>query len=188
MMTTLSDLLQRNKVAIHDRWLDKILETYSSRATAFYKRRKDPFANPVGQTLRHSTEVILDGLLEGLSNPAGLPVDLLCSHLDEIIKLRSIQEFTPSQALSFVFRLKEAVREELAPQIAGAEIAVELAELERQIDQLALFSFDIFVKCREKLYELRVNEIKRTGFRLLRKANLIAEDPELDPASTLSDV
>lgn len=188
-MTTLSDLLQQNKAAITDRWLDKILGTYSSRSTAFFKRRKDPFANPVGQTLSRSTEAIFDRLLEGLEGPTGMPVDVICVHLDEIIKVRSIQDFAPSQALSFVFHLKEAVREELGPELGGSEIATELTKFERQIDQLALFSFDIFVKCREKLYELRVNEIKRTGFRLLRKANLIADAPELDPgpASSLSD-
>ncbi len=189
-MTILSDLLQQNKAAITDRWLDKVLGTYSLRTTAFFKRRKDPFANPVGQTLTRSTEAIFDGLLEGLEAPAGMPVDVLCTHLDEILKVRSIQDFTPSQALSFVFQLKDAVREELESELGDSDLAIELTKFERQIDQLALFSFDIFVKCREKLYELRVNEIKRTGFRLLRKANLIGGDPDIDPEPTscLSDV
>ena len=189
-MTTLRDLLHQNKAAITDKWLGEILGTYPSRTTAFFKRKKDPFANPVGQTLARSTEAIFDGLLEGLEAPTGMPVDALCTHLDEILKVRSIQDFTPSQALSFVFQLKDAIREELEPELGDPEIAIELTKFERQIDQLALFSFDILVKCREKLYELRVNEIKRTGFRLLRKANLIAEDPgiEPEPASSLSDV
>jgi hypothetical protein len=43
---------------------------------------------------------------------------------------------------------------------------------------------------REKLYELRVNEIKRTGFRLLKKANLIPidEGPEPEEDWALIDV
>lgn len=176
----LRDLLQKNKAAITERWLDKTLATYPSHASVFFKRKKDRFANPVGHALATGTEAVFDDLIQMLKSPGSVTADQLCTHLDDIIKIRSVQEFSPSQAVSFVFLLKEAVREKLEEEYRDVDILAELARFESKIDQLALFAFDIFMKRREKLYALRVNEIKRTGFRLLKKANLISidEDPE----------
>jgi hypothetical protein len=182
----LRDLLQKHKAAITERWLDKTLATYPARTSVFFKRKKDRFANPVGHELAAGTEAVFDDLVQMFDSPGSVTADQLCAHLDDIIKIRSVQEFSPSEAVSFVFLLKEAIREELEEEFRGGDILTELARLESHIDQLALFAFDIFMKRREKLYELRVNEIKRTGFRLLKKANLISieEEPEEDWALT----
>jgi hypothetical protein len=54
----------------------------------------------------------------------------------------------------------------------------EMVAFEEQIDQLILLSFDIYVKCRERIYELKTDDVRRMTFRLLRKANLICEIQE----------
>ncbi len=172
---TFEGLLHKRKTAIARRWLDKTLETYSPDSSAFLKRNKDQFANPVGKAFSDGTQAIVDGLFAEAE-----PVDPreLCSHLESMIKIRSLQELTPSEAVSFVFILKEAVREELADHISHEGNLDELLTFETRIDQLALFAFDIYTKCREKVFELRINEVKRTGYRQLRKAGLIVDDPE----------
>ena len=154
---TLRDLLHSKKAAIHKRWLEKTLETYAPDASAFFDRQKDPFANPVGQALRAGTETMLDCLL------GEMDAEKICACLEEIIKIRSIQDFTPAQALSFVFSLKQVIREELKSDLN--------VELETRIDQLALFAFDVYVKCRERLYEIRVSEVKRSVSGLMRRLN-----------------
>lgn len=176
----LKDLLQKNKTAIAERWLDRSLETYVSRTAVFFKQKKDPFANPVGRALRSGTKSIVDELLEAESPLGPESAHRLCAHLEDVIKIRSVQDLNPSQAVSFVFSLKQAIREVLEEELRDPGLASELTTFETQIDQLALFAFDIYVKSREQLYELRVNEIKRTGYRLLKKADLIVldEDPE----------
>ncbi len=81
--------------------------------------------------------------------------------LDEIIKIRAVQEFTPSQALAFVFLLKEAVRAELGSEEDRAPaLPAELADLDRQIDQVALGAFDAYMRYRGQVCELRINEVK----------------------------
>jgi len=40
---------------------------------------------------------------------------------------------------------------------------------------MALISFDIYMKCREKIYELKTDELRRMTYRLLQKANLVRE-------------
>jgi hypothetical protein len=41
-------------------------------------------------------------------------------------------------------------------------------------------AFDLYMQNRERIYELRVNEIKKTGFRLLQKAHLLASEENLE--------
>ena len=155
---TLKDLLQKNKTAIAEKWLDRTLETYASRTAVFFKQTKDPFANPVGQALRSATKAIVDELFEA-EFPLGLEsANRLCAHLEDVIKIRSVQELNPSQALSFVLSLKQAIREVLEEELEDSRLAVELMTFETRIDQLVLFAFDIYMKSREELFELRINE------------------------------
>jgi hypothetical protein len=161
---TLKDLLHSKKAAIHKRWLEKTLETYAPDASAFFEKQKDQFANPVGQALRTGTQTMLDSLL------GEMDADVICRALEEIVKIRSIQDFTPAQALSFVFSLRQVIREELGQDLDPSRLS-ELAEVDNRIDQLALFAFDIYAKCRERLYDIRVDEVKRSVSGLMRRLN-----------------
>jgi hypothetical protein len=150
----LVDLLQKNSAAIKERWLERTLATYRRDSAGFLLQQQDPFANPVGQTLATETRAIVDCLT------AGADATELCRHLEEIVKIRAIQEFTPSEAVSFVFLLKDTLRDEFRDELSQPELLAEMVAFEDRIDQLALFAFDIFVKWREKVYNLRVREIK----------------------------
>jgi hypothetical protein len=161
---TLKDLLHSSRATIQKRWLEKTLETYAPDASAFFEKQKDQFANPVGQALRAGTQTMLDCLL------GEMDAEKICACLEEIVKIRSIQDFTPAQALSFVFSLKQVIREELPKELDAGQ-AAELVQLETRIDQLALFAFDVYVKCRERLYEIRVSEVKRSVSGLMRRLN-----------------
>jgi len=166
------DLLQKRKTSILERWFDAIIEAYPTDTSGFLKNQKDRFRNPVGHTFSQGTDSILEALIAGEGFAEGLPF------LDDIIKVRAIQDFTPFQALSFVFSLKRVVREELEKEIRQNQLYSELLKLESQIDELALYAFNIYVKCREQLYELRTDELKRMTFTLLKKANLMSDIPE----------
>jgi hypothetical protein len=167
---TFGRLLHEKKDAIAQRWLDDVLATYPEDASAAYKRQKDPFANPVGAGLRVGTQGIVDALLNGVNGADDERTrQQVGQHLDGIVRIRAVQQFSASQALSFVFRLKEAVRTELGAAAGDSRFSAELAELERRIDQVALAGFDVFVKCREQVSELRVNEAKRQVSWVLKK-------------------
>jgi hypothetical protein len=59
-----------------------------------------------------------------------------------------------------------------------SRISEDLWELERKIDAMGLMSLDIYTKCREKLYELRVKEVKNRVGRLIERANMMGGIPE----------
>jgi len=98
------DGLRQKTAAIAERWLVQTLAAYPAASAALFRQGQDPFANPIGQALRVGTRAALDALLQGQA-----PADV-CSHLDDILKMRATQELIPSQALSFIFSLKEAIR------------------------------------------------------------------------------
>jgi hypothetical protein len=55
---------------------------------------------------------------------------------------------------------------------------VELAKIDSVIDDLALFAFDLYMRCREKIYDLKAQEARDMTFRLLQKAQAMADNEE----------
>jgi hypothetical protein len=170
---TLRQLLLERREAIARSWLEGALATYPGDSPAIFAREKDPFANPVGHSLRVGTERMLDALL--LDTDAGE----VREQLQNIMKIRAVQPFAPSQAVGFVLRLREIIRAELGGVAADPRFASELADLDAQIDRIALAAFDKFVECREQVYELRVNEVKRQVSWITDKVNQRDPEPEL---------
>ena len=170
-MTTMKSLLQEKKTAIVERWLGYALATYAPETSAFFGRGRDQFANPVGHALRTGTQAVFESLLDGID------AEEVCRHLEEIIKIRAIQDFSPSQAVSFVFLLKKAVREELGKETIDALLAAELEGFDGSVDQIALFAFDIYARCREQVHELRVNEVNRSVAAIMQRFNDSGPDP-----------
>ncbi len=170
---TFGDLLRKHEDAIVRRWLDDVLATYGGDASAAFRREKDPFANPVGQSLRTATRAIFEAFLDGTG------VEPLRRSLQEVVKIRAVQQFSASAAVGFVFRLKAAVRTELAAAGKDAQFRSELTEFDEQVDRAVLVAFDAYVECREQVYELRVNEVKRRVPWILDKMNACSCEPEL---------
>jgi hypothetical protein len=170
---TLHELLQKNSDAIVRRWLDAALSTYSQDASVAFARQKDPFANPVGHCLRVGTQGIFAALLEGAD------AERIVENLREIVRIRAVQEFSPSDAIGFLFRLKDIVRTELGSAARDAKVAAELTKFDGQVDRVALAAFDLFVECRQQVCELRINEVKRRVAWVMEKMGGCDSEPEL---------
>lgn len=158
----LERLLSQKRAAIVERWFGLILDTYPADSSRFFKQEKDRFVNPVGCTISQEIEALYDELLRGMD------ADKLSASLDNIIRIRSVQDFSPSQAIAFVLLLKKAVREELESEIRKNQLFEELLKFESKIDKLALLAIDIYARCREKIYELRVNAVKAETERVFK--------------------
>lgn len=167
----LEKLYADRKTAILNKWFDLTIETYPEETARFLKNKKNRFANPVGYILSQEIEPVLDGLFKGVD------LETLRPFLENIIRIRAVQDLSASQALAFIFLLKQAFREELEQEIQESRVGRDLLALESRIDAVALLAFDIFMKCREKIYDLKANEINNRTVRLLRRAKLVVEEP-----------
>ena len=159
----LRDSLSRKRSSIVRDWFERILETYPEDTSRFLKKEKDPFANPVRHTILQGIEGVYDELLKEGESP-----EALNEFLDKVIRIRSVQGLSPSQALAFVFSLKGVVRQVLGKEIRENRLHDQLLLFETRIDALALRAFDVYMGCREEIYELRVNEVKRMREQALR--------------------
>ena len=158
--------LAEKKSAILGRWLNMIYESYPPETAIFLRKEKNRFDNPAGYRISEGLEGLYGALLHEMER------DQVLTCLDEIIRIRALQNFTPSQALAFIFLLKIVIREELAEEIRKENLAAELLDLESRIDGLALLGFDVYTKRREKIYEIKADEAKRRVSGLMRKTGL----------------
>ena len=154
-------LLAQRRTALTKRWIDAVLNTYPADAAGFMRRQQDAFANPGGHLVRQCIEALVEALDTGVDREKIVPP------LEGLLKLRALQDFTPSQALQFVFTVKTTLREELsfAPQ------APEWDTLDTRVDAIALVAFDVYMGCREKVYEVRYNQLKKLNHVMLERAN-----------------
>jgi hypothetical protein len=151
----LLQVLAAKKHAIIREWLARTLQTYPAHTGRFLVREKDPFRNPVGHTLQEAFPALFDQLIGGMDATTITPF------LDGIVRIRAVQDFTAGQAVAFLFLLKKVVREALQDEIRRRPDGDGLAAVDGGIDEMALLAFDLFMKCREKIYEIKANEAKR---------------------------
>jgi hypothetical protein len=162
----IATLLSQKKAAILGQWLSMIYESYPPETAIFLRKEKNRFDNPAGYRISEGLEGLYGALTQEMER------DQVLTCLDEIIRIRALQNFTPSQALAFIFLLKIVIRQELAGEILKENLAAELLDLESRIDGLALLGFDVYTKRREKIYEIKADEAKRRVSGLMRKTGL----------------
>jgi hypothetical protein len=172
MAKVLVKIIEQKKASIVKKWFDLTAQTYAPDTAEFLKTKTDPFANPVGGSIQSSLNALLDQLIHDMDPRT------INSHLDPIIRIRAVQNFTPSQATAFILSLKKVLRANLAKELRDIRNTEELFEFESKIDQLSLMAFDIYMQCREKVYQISANEAKNRTFRAFERAGLVSEIAE----------
>jgi ribosomal protein S15P/S13E len=168
----LKGLIEKKKDQLIKNWFEATLQTYAPDTAQFYKGRKDQFANPVGHITSQGISFLLDQLLNDFDP------DAIRSHLDPIIRIRAIQNFSPSQATAFIFLLKNVLRNHLSEELRDAATMMELLAFESKIDQLSLIAFDIYMTCKEKIYQIAANETRQQTLKAFERAGLVAQTPQ----------
>ncbi len=163
------NLLTQKRSTILKKWFDVVIDTYPPETAQFIKKQKDRFSNPVGSIILQGIEDLFAELLQGID------YDKVPTYLDNIVRIRAVQDFTPSEAVSFIFLLKKIIRNEMQKEIRENGLFENLLAFESRIDELALLSFDIFMRCREKIYELKAMELNNQTYSLLKRAKLIVD-------------
>ena len=160
---SLNPLLVKKKKAILQKWFDRVLGTYPIDMQGFFRRQSEPFVNPVGSTMLASLEGLFAELLKKED------YGRVRSFLEDILRIRSIQDFSPSQAVVFLPLLKGVLKDEIGDEVRQNRLYGEWLELESRIDEFLLLAFDIYMECREKVFQLKTQELRsRVAFPSLR--------------------
>lgn len=151
----LNTILSRNKQVVLDDWFSQVANTYPSGGFKFLTEEANQFANPIGSTFRREMEKIFDAFL------GDIDTDLVSASLDRINRVRAVQDFSASRAVVFIYILKTVIRKQLKDELTDPAALEDMLALESRIDTLALLAFDSYMRCRERLFEVRLNDIKR---------------------------
>lgn len=153
-----SELLEQRKAAVLRKWQNLVFDTYAPDTAAILKSGGDRFANPVSYNISNNLELILDGLTDGR------PEETLFPYLEEIIRIRAVQELTPETAVCFMSLLKTAFIAE-----TGVEADDDLAD---RIERLSASCPDIYRKCRDRIELIKIREKAKTARYLTRLISL----------------
>jgi hypothetical protein len=171
LAVTLKDLLERKRAHIEEEFFNRIASSYPEETASFLAKKCDPFLNPVGATIKQATTAIVDGLLDEL------PVNKIAPSIEQIVKIRAVQDFTASEAVSFLLFLKEVIRDELQPESADPGLNAALDHLTRRLDGLMLIAFDSYVACRDRIKEIQIRAAQKERDRLLRLLQALTPTP-----------
>ncbi len=179
---SIREYLLTNRADILSSWIGRTFATYPADSVRFFATRSDRFANPVGDTIKGGLSAVFDSLIAG-ADPERLREDI-----DAVIRLRSVQNFSAQDAVGFVFALKEIVHASLNGHAGDSALREDLSAFDRRVDQLALLAFDIYMSCREQVYDIRAREEKARSAKLLARAHQIIERHATGQKVTLEDI
>lgn len=171
----LEEFLAQRKTDIVNLWFESVLNTYAPDTAAFYKGQKNAFANPVGSTMRRALGELFDHLLEGQNSP---DTQLL---LDSLIRIRAVQDFSASQATCFVLDLKKIIGERYRRELDDAQCLRQWVRFQSRIDDMSLTAFDVYMACREKIYDMKANVEKNKIYKAFSRAGLVKDIPDDKP-------
>ena len=149
----LSEIVQTRETEIVTRWQELLASAGGGAG-----RMKEA---ELSKQCRDFLSAFATGLRAGAptaSDPAFAPAREL---LDEISRSRAIQGFTPTETATFVFSLKEPLFEQLRASYAddaGAVASVSW-EMTRILDQLGLYTMEVYQRSREDVVRRQQDEI-----------------------------
>jgi hypothetical protein len=159
----LDEYLSEKRDAVVAEWYQRITSQYPPETARFLSQQADPFANPVGAALREELGPLYDAVV------AGGDVDRVDQALDRIIRVRAVQDFRPSEALAFLIELKRVIRGRVASD--GLECGAELAAVEDRIDGVLLAAVDVYSRCREEIFDIRVKDVRNRSLKMMERLN-----------------
>jgi hypothetical protein len=155
------------KDKILDDWLKHLMLHYDYNKLDYLEKEKDPFLNPVKYIFTSALESIFAYIFDGEE------LEAVYQNIEKLIKLLALNGPKASEALGpFVF-FKHYINALFMSSFSLEEKMEEYNEIMNIFDNLLLKIFDMYVQCREKIYEVRINEIKRMTFPLLERSGLI---------------
>ncbi len=131
--------------AVAERWIERTIDSYPAAARSSLIAVTNPFRNPAGYALKENLSTLAREVL------GTMDMDAIGPAIDSLVRLRAVQDFTPSDALRFMVDLRTVI----------AEVAGSVApSLDSRIDQLTRMAFERYTACREQIARLREKELR----------------------------
>ena len=177
----LIEALKNKKEKILSTWIERTLDSYTS--SGFFKSSKDRFANPVGANIKEGLTRLYNLIVKGAA-----PQEYT-EPLDQVIRIRAVQDFSPAQAVAPILELKWVVKQVFSADKECRSLLPELDSFDCDVDRVALAAFDLYMECRDRLHRARIRELKSGSYILTDSACVSAVVRQnLQKISQISDV
>lgn len=167
----ITEMCLARRDAVLPRWVEGFFAAYPLESTGFLRTSSDPFANPVGKVTHEAVAVLYDAVAG-----ADLAPETVRGALESLMRLRGVQDMAPSRAVGPLHRIKSLLRSELLPAWLEEGVSADRLEtyfaLEDRVDSLVLMALDLYAGAREKVFNIRVEEVKRSQSQVVRWAKL----------------
>lgn len=172
--------IESQRGAILEEWREALFATYSDEAHRFLKGNRDRIGNPIGQAILRATEESLPFLFG--------TEDAKCNYsaINDLIRIRAVQDFTASQAAGIFQALKKVLFDHLwSFNLSETQMRKFFALLSR-VDEMQLTAFELYTSHRARLAEIRVDESRRRYARVLTDSRFLVEESQINqPSETL---
>ena len=148
----LEEAFRNYREKIVSKWVDYTLSTYGT--SSFFKKERDKFSNPVGANTKEALNRLFVLLAENEDSKE------FETPLEQIMKIRAIQDFTASQAVAPLHAVKHITRDVFSKDKECENLIAELYDFEFAVDLMVLTAFDLYMRNRERLYQVRIAEIQ----------------------------
>src|SRR5689334_18479944 len=143
-IATLNELLQKDEGALLQSWVD-----HQVNATTF---RPDRTSRQ--ELLDHSKRFLAlfrDAVKSGNADIMGPAWAGVRQMLDDLSMSRAQQGFSPSETAMFIFSLKQPLFDQLQGTVGGTELLNRLWPTNLLLDQLGLYTTELFQRGREQV-------------------------------------
>jgi hypothetical protein len=151
----LKQFLLINEREIIPKWYKRMIESYPPEMRNFWENNENRFTQPVPYTMTLAMQKIYRELIKPLPNE-----QWVYSELESMMRICAVQNLRPSDAVRVFFQLKDIIREEAVKTETLDSFLEIFQKIEEYLDQWILRAFDIYMEFREKIYELRMKEIR----------------------------
>jgi len=152
----LVDFLIEKKPKVFEEWKKLSLLPFQDSSTFF--KNTGQFSNPIAWTTEKELNSIYDSLTGALEEKA------TDRALDGIIRLRAVQDASPSDSVKFLYHFKSVLKNQFKDFDKlklknGETISLkEFSEMDAAIDRLIYRAFDLYMACREQLFNIKLDQ------------------------------
>lgn len=148
-------LLEKHRAAVTARWRRLMAGDAAAWNGDFIAGPVDEFGNPAGAIISRAATAIFDMLTTA---PGG---EESYGAIDELMRLRAVQDLPAREALGFLSRLESEYLETLEAQGCGDLSSEERAYLASKLDEMVHEFRARYARCRERIDYLRTRERER---------------------------
>ncbi len=159
------ETFREHRATVTEQWVNAVFGSYALDTVGFLRTRTDQFCNPVGEI----TLTVAGYLFDAVAGEHMIE-EKLDEALQRFVRLRSVQDFPPSQGIGVLYVLKQIFRDTFLEQMEKTGQMAAYLEAESRLDTLALMAFDMYIASRETLAEQRISEIRTQHSQLVRWA------------------